>query len=119
MLKMYINEIELEPVGIGAQKGNVNGEEVLVLTFRSEKQLSEIVDMLTGLADDTKVMLKNEKHEYAYPEYVSLHEEIKVSVNKDGTYNYTAYLKKKSALEIAQQAAADVEYLAAVSGVEL
>mgnify|MGYP004576684709 CR=1 FL=1 len=119
MLELYVNETKLEPVNLGAQKGNVDGAEVLVVTFKTEKQADEVLKLFRGLPDDTSVKVKNEKREQVYTGYVSIGDEISVKANADGTYNYTVYLHKKSALEIAQQAAADVEYLAAVSGAEL
>lgn len=119
MLKMYVNEEEMNPVGLGAQKGNLNGEDVLVVAFCTDKQIADALAIFKALPDDTVIKIANEKREQAYTGYVSLGDEINIKPNADGTYNYTVYLYKKSALDIAQQAAADVEYLAAVTGVEL
>lgn len=119
MLNMYVNKTELEPVGLGAQKGNLNGEEVLVVAFCTDRQIGDVLAIFRALPDDTIVKLVNEKREHVYTGYVSLGDEVNITPNADGTYNYKVYLYKKSALEVAQQAAADVEYLAAVSGVEL
>ena len=119
MLNMYVNKTEVMPVGLGAQKGNLNGEDVLVVAFCTDRQIDDALAIFKALPDDTVIKIVNEKKEQAYTGYVSLGDEINIKPNVDGTYNYTVYLHKKSALDIAKQAAADVEYLAAVSGVEL
>lgn len=119
MLKMYVNETELNPAGLGAQKGSLNGEDVLVVAFCTDKQIDDALAIFKALPDDTVIKIVNEKREQAYTGYVSLGDEVNIKPNVDGTYNYTVYMHKKSALDIAKQAAADVEYLAAVSGVEL
>ena len=113
MLNMYVNKTELMPVGLGAQKGNLNGEDVLVVAFCTDRQIDDALAIFKVLPDDTVIKIVNEKKEQAYTGYVSLGDEINIKPN------YTVYLHKKSALDIAKQAAADVEYLAAVSGVEL
>lgn len=119
MLKLFVGEIELIPVDIGAQKVQIGSEDVLIITFQSDKQLDKIYYLFRNLSDDVIVKITNENHEKTYTGYTSLGDEISVKMNVDGTYNYTVYLHKKSALDIAKQAAADAEYLAVVSGVDL
>ena len=119
MLKMYVNGKELEPVGLVAQMGRLDNEEILCVTFKSADQMETAVKVFEDLTDDSTVILENEKKKMRYTWYTVLDDEVVARKNTDGTYTYSVRLKKKSALEVAKQAAADVEYLAAVTGVEL
>lgn len=121
MLKLFVNDLELEPVGLGAQEGNVGGRECLVLSFRSNMELNSLIKIFKDLNDDAVIKIQNEKRTRAFTDYVVLSGEIGVHVTDaaTGTYQYEFTLFRKSALEIAKQAKADVEYLALLSGFDL
>lgn len=123
-MKLLVNDTEFTPVGFGAARSDSGaGVDTLILQFCSEKQPKEIRDFFKSLPDSTIIQTSNTDEENgtlgeAFTDYVSL-DNIQLNVNADDSYNYTVYLKKKSAMDIAKQAAANVEYIAVLTGIEL
>lgn len=119
MLKMYVDETELEPVGIGAQIGQSEEGKVLCVQFKSKKQMDEAVKVFEDMTDDSAIILENEKRKLKYTGYTVLDNRVTAFKETDGSYVYAVNLKEKSAIEVARQAAADVAYMAVMTGVEL
>ena len=127
MFKLFLNETELTPVGIGAQKidKDGSGEERLLVTFESELDLKGVSDLFGNLDDSSYVKIQNEKREIAYTGFTSMGDEIGAKIKGD-VYEYTVTLFKKSTEDIVQQntkdieqVKADIEFLAAISDVEI
>lgn len=119
MLKMFVDEKELEPVGLGAQIGQMDDKKALFITFKSGESLDSALKVFKDMTSDSAVILKNEKREKRYENYTVLDNEVTTCGNEDGTYTYSVRLKEPDALEIAKQAAADAAYIAVMAGVEL
>lgn len=119
MLKMFVDEKELEPVGLGAQIGQMDDKKALFITFKSGESLDGALKVFKDMTSDSAVILKNEKREMRYEGYTALDNEVTTCGNGDGTYTYSVRLKEPDALEIAKQATADAAYIAVMAGVEL
>lgn len=118
MIKLYVNETELEPIGLGARKGNDGENEIIVVNFHSDKDVKEIIALFDNLPDDAVIKLQDEVNELVYKDYTSMKDEVNVKYNEDGTFDYTVCLKKKTSDDIMKKLVADVEYLTVVSGAE-
>lgn len=124
-MKLFVNDTEFTAIGFGAAKTDSGtGADTLILKFNSSKALNDIITFFKALPDSTIIKTSDttkdgEELGEAFTDFVSVKDNVQVKVNDDNTYDYTVYLGKKSALDIAKQAAANVEYLAVVSGVEL
>lgn len=118
-IRMFVNNVELEPVEVGIWNNNYDGKDKLIVKFKSDKDLRQAIQPFRELSDDSVIKNQNDKRVNQYVGYCSMDSHIETEINGDGTFNYTVILYKRTALEIAQQAKADVEYIAAMAGIEI
>lgn len=119
-MKLELGRTEFESENISVvQTVDSAGKECLLVCFETDKTYEDVCKAAEQVANTGVIKVtETNGNVRVISDYTILGSEKRINTADEKT-QYTVFFYRKSALEIAKQAAADVEYLAAVSGVEL
>lgn len=120
-MKLELGKTEFESNNLNVvQTVDAVGKECLLVCFETEATYDEVCTAAKQVTETGVIKVtETDGNTRILSDYTIFGNEKRVKTIDEKTIQYTLFFYCKSALEIAQQAAADVEYLAAVSGVEL